>query len=70
MAKLKYSDIIDEIRATTDFLRDKADTYASPCGVYESMLATLAADLPVHGQKELLQTLRAIRSFEHFGVKE
>ncbi len=62
MNKLNYSDLL---AATNDFAnlsyKDKG-SFSYACGSFQSMLATLVADLPKHKQLEFVQTLeRAVQ---------
>ena len=57
MNKLNYSDLL---AATNDFANlsyEDKGSFSYACGSFQSMLATLVADLPKHKQLEFIKTL-------------
>lgn len=58
MAKLTYIEIMGELRETSKVSLDTKGSYSYVCGLYESLLGDIAADLPVARQEEIVRALR------------
>lgn len=61
MAKLTYMDIANELRETSKVSMDMRGSYSYATGVYESIIASLVADLPKHKQLEVVRGLESAR---------
>jgi hypothetical protein len=57
MIKQTYSDIAASINDFADLSYKDKGSFSYACGTFQSMLATLVADLPKHKQAEFLKTL-------------
>lgn len=61
MAKVTYSEIADSLREMSKVSMESRGTYAYATGMYESIIASLVADLPKHKQLEVLRSLESAR---------
>ena len=61
MNKLTYLDIANELRETSKVCMDTMGSYAYATGTYESIIASLVADLPKHKQLEVVRGLESAR---------
>jgi hypothetical protein len=58
MAKFTYVEFANELRDTSKIALQTKGSYSYVTGLYESILADLAADLPKHKQAEVMRSLR------------
>lgn len=63
MSKKTYIEVATFLREASNHCLEKSGTFASITGAYESILADLVADLPLHRQNEVLKTLNSTRSY-------
>lgn len=61
MAKLTYSEIAAGLRETSKVSMETKGSYAYATGMYESIIASLVADLPKHKQLEVIRSLESGR---------
>jgi hypothetical protein len=60
MTKATYSEISAVAKEFSKVTRLHYDSYAYACGAYESILASIVADLPKHKQAEVLRNLQSM----------
>ena len=61
MTKLTYIEIANELRDTSKVCMETMGSYAYATGTYESLIASLVADLPKHKQLEVVRSLESAR---------
>lgn len=61
VTKLTYCEIAAALRETSQVSMETKGSYAYATGVYESMIASLVADLPKHKQLEVIRGLESAR---------
>lgn len=57
MNKLTYSDILAVTNDFADLSYKDKGSFSFACGTFQSILASLVADLPKHKQTEFLKTM-------------
>ena len=57
MNKLNYSDILAVTNDFADLSYKDKGSFSYACGTFQSILASLVADLPKHKQAEFLKTM-------------
>ncbi len=64
--KMSYTEVALMLREASNHCLEKSGTYSSVCGVYESILSDLVADLPASRQADVQRSLATTRSYiEH-----
>ena len=63
MSKMSYMEIATAFQSASKHCLEKSGSYSTISGTYESLLAGIVADLPIHKQQEVMRALGTTRSF-------
>ena len=66
MNRVTYIEVANTLRDTSKICLDVKGSYGYVTGLYESILADLIADLPLHKQREVMRLLKSAQD----GLKE